>query len=516
MVKNQISTLCVSLLCILTFFFAVRCLGSESHTPNFRVKKVSNTNIIKHEIYDGDFLVCKINELGNFDIAKIVPEKNVQLSSLFTTWNPTVKGVVKWNFEKFNIESKNGRSVLIESKAIDPEGFFTCSSEITLSYDSLCDGYNYDVKMSMTNHKDISGKYHHAYGVRFGQYADLWSYDSFGPALNSNDSIKKKYHDWVVQAREYYFRPDAAPIKAEGYTTVPINRSSSKGSNFRWYVQKDGIWCFLNNNQGNPAVQLLDDTYKYTSLQFCYTGLDVHHFYKFKESFQGNWKKGDDTSFTIPKGYTAKVHYRIFRITSEKSKEITEKMQPLKFPKRLTKRAEDYYPLFLLKNDFNEALTPHWTTTKNLDPWNWIPQHNKNEWDIKQGVYQCTWDKNTGRKDKTSLKIFRTTDGISAWNALAGPGYKHNWEKRKKYFFKAYIKTQEVKGGGAVVRAKFKGRGKEFVCQSEYIKGTKDWTLVEFVTPEPPSLLAGNMELKLILEGSGIAWFDDVEFGPVN
>jgi hypothetical protein len=89
-------------------------------------------------------------------------------------------------------------------------------------------------------------------------------------------------------------------------------------------------------------------------------------------------------------------------------------------------------------------------------------------------------------------------------------------ESSKRYRLAAWVKTEGLDRGGAYLQVDdvfFNWQGVQATRRTKKLTGDQDWTRLEVeFTPSPrdPFLL-----IKLCVEGTGTAWFDDLELVEV-
>jgi hypothetical protein len=117
---------------------------------------------------------------------------------------------------------------------------------------------------------------------------------------------------------------------------------------------------------------------------------------------------------------------------------------------------------------------------------------------------------------KMSLAVKGRGPGKVNYASPIGGGPPLYGESSKRYRLAAWVKTKGLEDGGAYLQADdvfFNWEDVEATRKTEKLSGDKDWTRlqVEF-TPSPRDPL---LRIKLCVEGTGMAWFDDLELMEV-
>jgi len=131
------------------------------------------------------------------------------------------------------------------------------------------------------------------------------------------------------------------------------------------------------------------------------------------------------------------------------------------------------------------------------------------------------WDKQVGHGDNFSLRVESSGGEPAQWEINVGRDLLFDpLVEGATYRLRAWAKTAGVTGNGARIGfgnrvAKFPGISNDSppveYRWSQTIKGNSDWTLLEVTgLPVPKDTLYANLVLQL--DGTGKAWFDDVEF----
>ena len=232
--------------------------------------------------------------------------------------------------------------------------------------------------------------------------------------------------------------------------------------------------AFLLEPHHNPVVELVGDTALNVFSEICHAMYDVHFkFFKEKELE------------LLGAGKPLEAHFRFYSISEEAGKKMLEqsvwdpKLQ-LPFARRL--------PLAVnVVSDFEPSAAG---------------LHPAGPFSSKAAGAECTWDVDTGYRSKASLSISRRAkDGVAFWEAWLDPRYAPELRPQMRYRVKAMVHTEGVTGGVQLVWQSGKDR-----WASRSLSGTTGWTPVTLeIGP-----VTGPATLKLIQQGAGQTWFDDV------
>ena len=94
--------------------------------------------------------------------------------------------------------------------------------------------------------------------------------------------------------------------------------------------------------------------------------------------------------------------------------------------------------------------------------------------------------------------------------------HKFAGEELKDYRVEAWIRTEDLKGGGAHVGVEFYGKGRKYLCGSYSPKqsGTSGWKKVEIVGEAPEGTVESSVCIFVDRNSEGRAWFDDLVVEP--
>jgi hypothetical protein len=117
---------------------------------------------------------------------------------------------------------------------------------------------------------------------------------------------------------------------------------------------------------------------------------------------------------------------------------------------------------------------------------------------------------------KRSIAVGGRGPGKVNFASPIGGGPPLYGESSKRYRLAAWVKTRGLEDGGAYLQADdvfFNWEDVKATRKTEKLTGDRDWTRLEVeFTPSPRDPL---LMIKLCVEGTGTAWFDDLELVEV-
>jgi len=328
-------------------------------------------------------------------------------------------------------------------------------SWLELTYDPNLPSYVFDVRTKMT--------------VQPGREQKMISRDlrglEPGDILPANCNVprdRKQFHYYVYKGRDgiYYKLPQV------------IHRGAEKRHIF---YASGGTFAFLLEPHHNPLVELVGATGLNVFSEICWAMYDVH--FKFSKEKELE---------LLGAGKPLEAHFRFYSISEEAGRKMLD--QAVWDPKLQLPGARRP-PLGVNANsDFEPSATS---------------LHPAGPFSSTAAGAECRWDCATGYQSKASLSISRQAkDGCASWQAWLDPLFVPELRAQTRYRVTAMIRTEGVTGGAQLVWQ----AGKDHRA-SRSLSGTTDWTSVTLeIGP-----VAGPATLKLIQQGAGQTWFDDVE-----
>lgn len=167
-------------------------------------------------------------------------------------------------------------------------------SWLEVTYDPALPSYVFDVRSRLT----VQPGREQAMSLRdFGglEFADVL------PAECNVPVARKRYHDYVYKSRDgTYYR-------------LPHNKNNGPEKRDIRYA-RGGTMAFLLESQGNPVVELVDDTGLNSFTEICHAMYDVH--FKFSKNEQDELLKA---------GTPLDVHFRLCSIAEQAGREMLDR-----------------------------------------------------------------------------------------------------------------------------------------------------------------------------------------------
>lgn len=343
---------------------------------------------------------------------------------------------------------------------------------LTLTYDNTLGSYVYDFKdRALVNSPETLDT---GDGAHF-EFCDPWLANCPAPSRKFPGMWKGRYTKFAYESSD-------GRIVAIPHNHFP---SSQKFGT----LKKDGVFTAVYEPDGNPAIQLLDDTASKTHISICHWGYDIH------------------LEYTAAPGEIYKpitTHFRFFKCPDEKAR-VMDKTAETPSIRSTEFEGLKEMPMYERVSSFEKAVSIEKPHEGELDAWFWVPQDEKG----------AVWDRSFGRTGTSSLKLEKSTPGIATWYSMCeGQGYfTEPWTACKGYEISCWAKIKDVDGPGASIGVSYHVPNippKWPLTRSERISGTKDWTRLIVRMGLPPKDTSG-MSIHLQQAGKGTTWFDDLE-----
>lgn len=288
----------------------------------------------------------------------------------------------------------------------------------------------------------------------------------FGDILPANCNVpldRKQFHYYV------YKGPDGI------YYRLPHDKHRGPEKLNLLYAS-NGTLAFLLEPQHNPVVELVGDTGLNCFSEICHAMYDVH----FKFSKQKELE-------LLAAGKPLEAHFRFYSISEEAGRKMLE--QSVWDPK-LQLPGGRRTPLGA------DAVIDFEPSTAALHP--------AGPFAPSAAGPECVWDGATGYQSKASLSISRESDrGTASWEAWLHPLHSSGLRPDRTYRVNAVVRTKGVTGSAQLVWQ----AGQSDRQASPPLSGNTDWTPVTLKIDS----VTGPATLKLVQEGAGQTWFDNVE-----
>ena len=353
----------------------------------------------------------------------------------------------------------------------DPGGVATSRRVLRLSYDADLASYVYDFQAHLDIHSpealDREEKVHF-------EYCDPWYNDIPGPTVAFPGMWEKRYSHLLAECGD------------GSVWQMPINHMAT-GIPAPKSLKRDGLFVLGNDPGNNPAFEFVGDTAARTSIGVCNWGYDIH--------FAGHYIRDELYAPLCP-------HFRIRLCPDAQVERLMAAAEPIP---TVDYKGFEELPLYERKTSFARGLRLNEPTPGNTDPWPWLPEGEGAEW--------C---RDHGRSDDCSLKIRKDSDGPTEWimDRESEGAWTERWTRSTGFRITGYIKTEDVKGRGAFLAARWGiyNYPERYPCVcSGKLSGSNDWTQVSLEIRGPAPADSGALSIILRQDGSGTSWFDDLE-----
>lgn len=439
-------------------------------------------------IYDGDIKVADFQpvQLVNLRLSPQGPELFHALQLQWRFYMPNE--LYTSEIEELKVEGEGTERLIMRLRTRDPQGRGCDQRVVTLTYDPERDSYMIDVE----GHFTVTGGPLATNAVI--EYTDPYWINLPGPAFDFPGQGRKRWDMFVYE-------------DVDG-NIYQITHNHTQSTHMDIHLPRGGRVALVYEPDGNPVIELPDETADHTHLELCAWGYDLH--FMWEVATRG-------TEVVLSEGTELPIHYRVYQLTPAEAQEMMARSQP----RPLTPREKLFgrnLPVLLKRSTFDRLLGPHDSTASGaIDPWFWQPLEDDSAV-VPEGE-NCVWDNQIGRTDHYSVRVQRAEPGLSSWRThVLGPSFwGPPWPDTDHYEVIGYLKTENVEGKGAYIAAQFSGNSAELdesrtIFESEKLTGTNDWTEVRCLIPQRAS--GNRLNIQLRLEGTGKAWFDDVTWPP--
>lgn len=247
----------------------------------------------------------------------------------------------------------------------------------------------------------------------------------------------------------------------------------------------DGFLAFAAEPDYNPVIQFVGPSGLCARSEVCWAMYDVH--FKFVR---------DRQLALLHAGEPLEVRYRVYSVAEATAQEWLAEAQ-------LDPAIEE--PRFRLPAFFPDRVNRFEPSDEYRVP--------SDYWFWRKGDGHCRWTWEEGFESNGSLLIHRTSsEGQSAWQFdLIDSGHFPGFRLQGRYRVSARVRTDQVTGdvrlGWQVVLPQAETQ------LSQPLRGTHEWTLLEIETADVGR--ARQAAVRLIQQGGGRSWFDDLEIIPI-
>jgi hypothetical protein len=368
--------------------------------------------------------------------------------------------------------------------------------QLNLTYDAEIDSYVYEISTDM---EVLPGKEWLVEPQGGIEFADPWFKDAVGSAVLYPGAENPRW-SWLL-----YTDPQGRIVR------LPLNHLGVPLLEHILFPASGGWMGFFNHPDGNPVIELNSQTAQATRAEVCAWGYDVHFIRRIPPGL--GWEANPLTEgppfqpLILQGGQKLSAGYRFYILSAGEGARLFERaVQPALSQDWIRQFTRPAYRSG--NNTFQDGIFPSVPDCS----WYWSPSH-------PEGV---TWDRTIGRLDQSSLAIQNSISRLAYWEVPQGPDFWMNPLPASRQRLGAWIKVEGAAGKGAYLSYQYssylvatgqKQSFGEFV--SAPISGNNDWTYVEMEIDIPPQG-ATRGYLRLILDGVGTTWFDDVCLEVVN
>ncbi len=308
--------------------------------------------------------------------------------------------------------------------------------------------------------------------------------------------------DRVVSGEEWrnvLYRDGGGAIRV-----IPLNHADAANKFNIYFHEREGFIGLDGPAQVNPVFELDPGTAPETFAELCAYSYDLHMIRRVHPSRRLHELVPPDAHFgqndrhALPGGSKLQARFRLRLQTRAEVEERSKRAKLLEIPQAWWDLWK--VPLYLPLNRFQAELNPAAIDRR----WYWETSTPK----------QAVWDRSMGFGDDASLRV--SSDGGSpAWweTKLGREFFGEPFRPGQAYRISAKVLTR--KGESARARLSFQYGAGDAAPEwsSRPAHGSGAWQHVTFVIPPQPagSAWLSRGSLKLVVDGRGTAWFDDVE-----
>jgi hypothetical protein len=471
-------------------------MPTPNHIPAFSFRTHGGSCLGERWIYDGETPIARFTdatvdephrELLYFgDCARpllltdvrLRPDQRPLFGSVPLYWRVGGRGgVCTTELQQLSVAGDNTAELTLTLVADDPAGALSSERLLRLTWDGDTGSYIYDFDCRLTFREppqaDASGC------VRL-EYTDPMYADLPAPSQRFPGMWRKPAHTHFLAEQ-----PDGSVWQ------LPINHNATRAEPCTGPLAPDGWFITAYEPGANAGIQLVGETAGRTGIGICHWGYDIH---LCSTLAADAWADGASARFRL-------------RLCPDATAQALMARRNERPP--IVYRGLTALPCYERRSGFASGIDLREPTPGDTDPYLWEPEEG-----MEAGA---TWCRNHGRSDDCSLKIARTTPGISRWiMRYEGQGsFCGHWTRAIGYRISVWIQTADLQGGGAVIGVawqRFHGDDTDFpAVLSTPVTGTQDWTRVEVVLAGPPPADVHDILFYLQADGIGTAWFDDLD-----
>lgn len=396
---------------------------------------------------------------------------------------PLVAGIqMFWNFDGHIIttelldvvvEGRGTDRLAVTVVTADPGGVALSRRTVTVTWDAASTSYVYEfachLELQAPETFDRPGT-----GAVHFEVSDPWYCDVPAPTVDFDGA-------WSAHG---FTRLLAEPADGSVWQ-MPLNHLAT-GIPAPTAFRDGGMLVLADCPGNNPAFEFVGATAARTGIGVCNWGYDVH----FRATY-------DREELYAPICET----FRVRLCPDERVAELLQRAAPVP-PVEYGGHGE--LPRYERQSSFDKALRLD-EPAGDPDPWPWLPAGDG-----------TVWCRDAGRSDDCSLAIQRTEPGVSQWHMeREGEGaWTQRWRSGTGFRVSIWVRTQQVRGRGASLGLRWliynRPEPHALHCSSA-VTGDSDWTCLtaEINGPIPDAVSA--VQIVLRLDGTGSAWFDDID-----
>lgn len=443
-------------------------------------------------VADGDFPVARL-DLPRLRDLTLRPGTSLKATWLTLFWwqyaGNEKPGRSAWILDEAVIDDRNPNQFRLLVRSHNQGRLVESACQLALSLDNTLGSYVYDVQTELTVQPGKNWRVEPQGGVEF---TNPWFRDAVGPALPGTDLPPA--WPWVL-----YTNPQG------GLSRLPLNHMGSPALERITFPETGGWLGFFQPTEGSPVIELDGPTARSTRVEVCAWGYDAHFIHRVPPLERWPVEPFDLEQAYEPvileSGQRLNAHYRLYSLSPSEASQLVQQSTQIHLPSNLVHRLTRP-ALELPRSTFAPTVSPERPDSS----WYWSPSH-------AEGV---TWEQGSGRSDSHSLHIHNTLSRTAYWEAPLGPDFWQAALPTDPQTIRLWVRTRQVVGSGAQIMFRYSSYAIEtgqaarlLEYRSAALSGDQDWTCLELTVPPAPAG-ATRAYLRLLLDGAGEAWFDDL------
>jgi|GEM_PF-2004199 len=472
-------------------------MSNKKHTPAFRWKD--------NCVYDHDEQIASFfsdpegKQHISLDAVKLIPGGDPLLHWTLSWRQGGICSTAK--LQSLDVRNPGADKLQIEFKADTLDGSFTSETLIELAYDTNRNCYRYETETSLQvnkfpfySWKEIDsaqyGEFMGRFPEEFANFLPGPSYSYYAPV----DPVPKKWQDFVYQNG------------AGGWSRVPQHHLHTPDKYNIRFPPGNCKLGFVNDPVGNPCIELIERVPSTSRGAICWALNDIHMLV-------------DKLGVNNLNRY--RVKYALRQFTPEETAEIVSQAKGYAY----TQEEWDAYDRPCFRHDGGSNFSCDFERGYDLKK----PDDNFRFWLAMGEVKYASWARGEGRGGGRCLKqetpaparVIWQVESTNAPVVRAGKRYRVSaWIKTKDLDGKAYLEAwaSDCKSPHKPIPAA--------ICRSREIAKTADWQEVAVEVDAADGIrladeIRGKMFIakicvRLVHEGKGASWFDDVSIREIG